>query len=126
VVKSAKKTIGDIYNPTITLLGLAYKGNVDDVRESPSLKIKKIAEGEGFNVKVFDPLVKNRSSSCKDINEASVGSDCIILVTDHSEFKNIDPKSLHVRNKNLVDTRNFLDHELWENAGFNIKLLGCS
>ena len=126
VVKSAKKMIGDIHNPTITLLGLAYKGDVDDVRESPSLKIKKIAEGEGFNVKAFDPLVKDRSSSCKDINEASLGSDCIILVTDHSEFKNIDPKTLLVRNKNLLDTRNFLDHELWENAGFKVKLLGRS
>jgi len=126
VVKLAKKMIGDISNPTITLLGLAYKGDVDDVRESPALKIKKIAEGEGFNVKVFDPLVKNYSNTCKDVEEASVGSDCLILVTDHSEFKNIDPESLPVRNKNLVDTRNFLDHECWESAGFKIKLLGCS
>lgn len=124
VVKLAKKMIGDIFNPTITLLGLAYKRDVDDVRESPSLKIKKIAEGEGFNVKVFDPLVKDHSSNCKDIEEASVGSDCLILVTDHSEFKNIDPKSLHVRNKNLVDTRNFLDHKRWENAGFKAEVLG--
>ncbi len=126
VVKLSKKMIGDISNPTITLLGLAYKGNVDDVRESPALKIKKIAEGEGFNVKVFDPLVKDHSSSCKDIKEASVDSDCLILVTDHSEFKDIDPESLPVRSRNLVDTRNFLDHERWENAGFNVKLLGSS
>jgi len=126
VVKLAKKMIGDISNPTITLLGLAYKGDVDDVRESPALKIKKIAEGEGFNVKVFDPLVKDHSGNCKDIREASAGSDCLILVTDHSEFRNIDPDSLPVRNRNLVDTRNFLDHERWKAAGFNVKLLGCS
>jgi len=126
VVKLTKKMIGDISNPTITLLGLAYKGDVDDVRESPALKIKKIAEGEGFNVKVFDPLVKDHSSSCRDIREASIGSDCLILVTDHSEFRNIDPNSLPVRNRNLVDTRNFLDHERWKIVGFKVKLLGCS
>ena len=126
VVKLAKKMIGDIFNPTITLLGLAYKGDVDDMRESPSLRIKKIAEGEGLNVKIFDPLVKDHSNNCEDIEEASVGSDCLILVTDHSEFKKINPTSLHVRNKNLIDTRNILDHEHWKTAGYHVKLLGCS
>jgi len=126
VVKLAKKIIGEIEKPTITILGLAYKADVDDLRESPALKIKKIAKSEGFNVKVFDPLVKDHSGSCKDIEEASVDSDCLILVTDHSEFKNIDPNSLPVRNKNLVDTRNFLDHENWKTAGYNVKVLGSS
>ena len=47
-----------IDNKSITIFGLAYKGNVDDIRESPSLKIIKIAKSEGMQVKVYDPLVK--------------------------------------------------------------------
>ena len=126
VIKLAKKIIGEIEKPTITLLGLSYKADVDDLRESPALRIKKIAKSEGFNVKVFDPLVKDYPGVCKDIAEASVGSDCLILVTDHSVFKSIDPYCLSVSNKNLVDTRNFLDHEIWKNAGFNVQVLGSS
>lgn len=105
----------------ITLFGLAYKGNVDDTRESPALKIKRIAESEGMEVSFFDPVVGEEHS---DMEKAIQDTDCIVLVTDHDEFMNIDPKKLLVRHKNLIDSRNILDHEKWIDAGFNVKVLG--
>ena len=124
VVRLVREIIGDVKNPTITLLGLAYKANVDDVRESPAFKIKKIAESEGITTKIFDPLVKGHEGNCKNIKDAVKDSNCIILVTDHDIFKEIDPKSLPVKNKNLIDTRNILNHSLWKKAGYRIKILG--
>lgn len=125
VIKLTRKILGDINNPTITLLGLSYKGNVEDVRESPAFKIRRIAESEGMHVKVYDPhITKGLFDNSKTLDEAIDGTDCIILVTDHEIFKEIDPNKLIVKNKNIIDTRNILDHKKWKEAGFHIKVLG--
>ena len=124
VVKLVKQIIHGVNNPSIVLLGLAYKGNVDDVRESPTFKIKKIAEREGMEVKIYDPLVKNYPDNSSDLVVTSKDSDCLVLVTDHEVFKEIDPKNLNMRHKNLVDTRNFLNHKAWRDAGYKVKILG--
>ncbi len=124
VVKLVKEILEGVENPTITILGIAYKGNVDDVRESPAFKIKKIAESEGIKVRFYDPLVKDCSENNLNIEDATEDSDCLVLVTDHEIFKEINPKSLPVRNTNLIDTRNFLNHDLWHAAGYQIRILG--
>lgn len=124
VVKSAKEMMKGITTPVITILGLAYKANVDDVRESPAFKIARIAENEGIEIKFHDPLIDDHEGNIIDIDEAVKGSDCLILVTDHDVFKEIDPSKLLVRHKNLIDTRGILDMDLWEEAGFNVHVLG--
>jgi UDP-N-acetyl-D-mannosaminuronic acid dehydrogenase len=124
VIKMIQSMVMDIKSPTITLLGLAYKGNVDDVRESPTFKIKKIAENEGMSVKLYDPLIHDYPGNALTVEEATKNSDCLVLIADHDLFKKIDPKQLTMRHKNLVDTRNILNHDLWRNAGYQIKILG--
>jgi UDP-N-acetyl-D-mannosaminuronic acid dehydrogenase len=124
VIQLIREVLNGTENPVITLLGLAYKGNVDDVRESPAFKIKKIAENEGIVVKVYDPLVKNYAGNSSSLEESVKDSDCVVLVTDHDVFKEIDPRSLPVRRKNLIDSRNILPHEIWRNAGYRVKILG--
>ena len=124
VVKLTKDMLNDIENPSITILGLAYKGNIDDTRESPTYKIRKLAESEGINVRIYDPLVKDIPDNYETINDAVKNVDCLVLVTDHDFFKKIDPKSLKVRNKNLIDTRNILNYNLWKDAGYEVKILG--
>jgi UDP-N-acetyl-D-mannosaminuronic acid dehydrogenase len=124
VVKMVHEMIKDVKNPTITLLGLAYKGNVDDTRESPTFKIKKITENEGMSVKLYDPLVNKYPGKFSTLEEATKNSDCLVLITDHDAFKEIDPKNFLMRHKNLIDTRNILNHQLWRDAGFNVKILG--
>jgi len=124
VVKMIHKMIKDVKNPTITLLGLAYKGNVDDIRESSTFKIKRIAENEGISVKLYDPLVQNYPENSSTLEEAIKNSDCLVLITDHDAFKEIDPKKLLMRHKNLIDARNILDHNLWKKNGYQIKVLG--
>lgn len=126
VLSLMKDLIGEIGNPSITVLGVAYKGNVDDTRETPALKFIELAENEGYKVKVHDPWVKSFNYPLHPLQEAAQGSDCLVLITDHSSFRRIDPVVLSplMRNRNLVDTRNTLERERWERAGFKVRVLG--
>lgn len=107
-LKKIKKTIK---NAKIGVLGLAYKANVDDTRESPAFEIINALKTKGAGVFVFDPHVK-KGSNVKDIDELLNKSDYLILATDHSEFRNIDLAKLK-KNKILIviDGRNCLDKE---------------
>ena len=120
------KELGIGANGTITVLGVAYKGDVDDTRETPALKFIKLAENEGYTVKVHDPLVKKFKYAILNLEEAVEDSDCLILITDHEEFKEIIPEDISklMKNRSLIDTRNSLDHERWKKAGFKVKVLG--
>jgi UDP-N-acetyl-D-glucosamine dehydrogenase len=90
----------------ILLLGLAYKKDVADHRESPSLRVRELLQKRGANVEFFDPLVPSakvdgvvyQSSEPSAIAEA----DCCVLMTDHTEF---DFDSILRQAKVLVDTR---------------------
>jgi len=126
VVRMIKSATKDIENPIVTILGVAYKGNVSDARETPAHRIIKLAENEGIHVRCHDPLVKHFEKELETLNEATSNSDCVVLVTDHDVFRTINPLQLAMRNKNLIDTRNCLDHDMWVGAGFTVKVLGNS
>lgn len=115
--------------PTITILGVAYKGNVDDARETPALKFIHLAKKQGMKIKIHDPYCKNFvGGEILPLNKAVKNSDCIIIITDHDIFCEIDPIKIGklVNKKNLLDTRNILDHQKWREAGFRVKILGDS
>jgi UDP-N-acetyl-D-mannosaminuronic acid dehydrogenase len=128
VLQCVKRLVARIKNPVITVFGVAYKGGVDDTRETPALKFLKLAENEGYTVKVYDPYVKEFEYDVLGLEEAVKGSDCIVLITDHPEFKAVEPEGIskNMRNKNVVDTRNMLDTKRWEEAGFKVKVLGMT
>ena len=120
------KELGIGTHGTITVLGVAYKSDVDDTRETPALKFIKLAENEGYKVKVHDPLVKSFEYDILSLEEAVKDSDCLVIITDHSQFKQIEPGEISklMRKKNVVDSRNILDRDRWEKAGFEVKVLG--
>ena len=120
------KELGIGTHSTITVFGVAYKSDVDDTRETPALKFIKLAENEGYNVKVHDPLVKIFEYAILGLEDAVEDSDCLVIITDHSKFKDIDPREISklMRAKNVVDSRNILDKEIWKKTGFNVRVLG--
>jgi UDP-N-acetyl-D-mannosaminuronic acid dehydrogenase len=126
ILRIVKGMVMGVNNPIITVFGVAYKGGVDDTRETPALKFIKLAENEGYKVKVHDPHVKEFEYEIVGLEEAVRDSDCIVLITDHPEFKEIDPKEISslMRNKSIIDARNMLDVERWKEAGFRVKVLG--
>lgn len=113
----------------VTILGITYKPNVDDTRESPILKlIDMLDEKEDYSISVYDPHVKTYKYQAKDLIDASQNSDLIVLAVDHDVFRNLplDEIGQVMRNKNLFDTRNFYDRQEIEDKGFKYILLGES
>lgn len=126
VLTLVNEIVGQLKDPVITVLGVAYKANVDDTRESPALKFIEIAKRQNYKVKVHDPHVKSSEYPLLSLKEAIKNSDCLILLTDHDLFKETDPVEVAplLRTKNLVDTRNILDHQKWRHQGFTVRILG--
>lgn len=122
-LQKLKKTIK---NAKIGVLGLAYKADVDDVRESPAFKIIKILKKKDADVFVFDPYVK-KGTNVENLNELLQKSDYIILVTAHNKFKNIDLNKLKENNvKIVIDGRNCLDKEKIKSMGIMYHGIGRS
>lgn len=117
-----------IANPKVAVLGLAFKGNVDDIRESPSLEIIRLLKEMNIEHSVFDPHVKETKvpNQTHELEDSLFHADLILILTDHNEFKELNPveASKHVRSKIVFDTKNCLNNPVWENAGFKVNVLG--
>jgi UDP-N-acetyl-D-mannosaminuronic acid dehydrogenase len=87
VVENVNKLMEQTDGIVVTVFGLTYKGNVDDIRESPAMEILELLKHEGkYEIRAFDPHVEN-SLVIDDIEEATSNSDLILILTDHNEFK---------------------------------------
>jgi len=107
VVENINTLMENVSGKTVTLFGLTYKGNVDDIRESPAMEILHMLEAEGkYEVRAHDPHV-TADFVIDDIKEAVSGSDLIVVLTDHNEFKELKAEELEgMANKRIFDTRN--------------------
>ena len=121
-----KKINKKIEKAKVGVLGLAYKANVDDIRESPSFDIINILKTKGADVFIFDPHVKN-GSNVKDLDELLQRSQYLVLATDHNEFRNIDLNKLKKHKISIViDGRNCLDKEKIKSMGILYHGIGRS
>jgi UDP-N-acetyl-D-glucosamine dehydrogenase len=108
----------------VGVLGIAYKANVDDARESPAKDIINLLKTKGAEVFSYDPHVKE-GSTAKDIGETLAKSDYIVLATDHDEFRRIDAKALKDKKIHIViDGRNCLDMEKIKSFGIAYRGIG--
>ncbi len=92
----------------IACLGMTYKADVNDIRESPALKVIKKLKGKDYLVRVCDPYVKDFTEfPLISLEKAVEGADCIVLLVDHKEFKEIEPNKFlkKMRNNIIIDTR---------------------
>ncbi|MBI4168283.1 MAG: nucleotide sugar dehydrogenase [Candidatus Aenigmarchaeota archaeon] len=98
---------------SIGALGLAFKGETDDTRESPALRVIDILKKKCGSVEAYDPFVKNVEgiSITKTWQDAIKNKDCCVILTDHKEFFRIPPEELkkNLRNNCLVDSRHIID-----------------
>ena len=109
---------------TITVLGVAYKGNIDDTRNSPALVVIEKLKELGANVRVFDPFVKKLSTH-ESLEDAIKDADCVVIATDHKQFREIDPMLFKKANvKVILDGRNILDKDKIEKLGIVYKGIG--
>jgi len=100
-----------VKNSRILVLGVAYKKDIDDVRESPALDIIALLKDKGADIRYHDPHVPQFSyngltlTSEPDLNAALEEADCVVIVTDHSDY---DWREVQKRASLLVDTRHVL------------------
>ena len=113
VVELVRKAVSEIPNPIVVCLGLTYKANVDDIRESPSIEVLHLLQKSGITVRACDPHVDAHEHDAHlplfSLDSALDGADCAVLLTDHKEFKSITPTMISsMRHATIVDTRNAL------------------
>lgn len=120
----------NINHGRVAVLGLSFKANIDDIRESPSLKVIEYLDEYGIDYSIYDPhihgIVMNGQAST--LEEAVNKADMILILTDHNEFKAISPETVEglMRTKLVLDTKRCLDVGVWRSAGFDVRVLGDS
>lgn len=126
VYESVEKILKDKKDKNVTILGITYKANIDDIRESPIIKLIDLLIQNNYTVKVFDPFVKDFNLNKNDIISACQDSDLLILGVNHDYFKHLpfDAIKKEMRENIILDTRNCLNEEEIKEAGFIYKLLG--
>ncbi|GGG95853.1 nucleotide sugar dehydrogenase [Staphylococcus pragensis] len=119
VVENVKRILSEINNPKVTVFGLTYKGDVDDIRESPAFDIYKLLQEENLEVTAYDPHVELDFVE-KDIKKATKDSSLVLILTDHSEFKSFDDSEFeNMKNKIIFDTKNVVKSKFDKVSYFN-------
>jgi UDP-N-acetyl-D-mannosaminuronic acid dehydrogenase len=127
IVHRIAELVGPARGRKIALLGAAYKADVDDARESPTLEIVGLLHERGYATAVYDPLVSRfEHPLCASLGEAASDADALVLITPHTAFRSVRPGEIAslMRTPRLVDTRNFFALEPWQRCGFACYLLG--
>jgi UDPglucose 6-dehydrogenase len=133
-VGKLQKHLGSLVNKEIALLGLAFKPDTDDVREATSLVLAARLQGEGANVRVYDPVAVENASEmlggarvCESALDALDGADAAVLVTEWPEFAELDwagEVKSRMTTPVVVDGRNFLDRDALRSAGYAYEGVG--
>src|SRR5699024_11076879 len=112
VIEQVNKVVNKLSK--IAIFGLTYKGNIDDVRESPALKIVKNLISKNYNVQVYDPYINQDQVEFQltSFKGALYNSDMLLVLTDHNEFKKLDLKYVSsLMNKAIIiDTKNCIEN----------------
>ena len=120
-------------NKKISILGLSFKPETDDMRDSPSLDIIPILKEKGFDISVFDPVAMDEAKKIlkniefsNNIEECLQDSDGLVILTEWNEFRGLSATRLKKAMKGniLVDLRNSLNPESFQKSGFNLIQLG--
>jgi UDPglucose 6-dehydrogenase len=120
----------------LAVLGLAFKGETDDIRESPAIDVIEMLLAEGCSVAAYDPAAMKRAAEelkpsgqmryASSIEDATLDADALLLLTDWSEFGRLDLDKLHasLRYPIVIDGRNLYDPEVMTAHGFTYLSIG--
>ena len=132
VLELVRKSLGKLKGKTIAALGLSYKPNVDDLRESPAIEVVRLLQRTGARVKVFEPFkpdaVLNGVSLFPDLKSTLKDVDAILLLVAHDQLCSLTPKRIAALTdcRVLIDTVNGWKGSTWTKAGFNLFKLGSN
>ena len=124
---------GSVFNKKIAVLGVTFKPESDDVRDSPALDVAVQLKGLGASVVATDPqgianarMRHPQLEYTSSTNEALRGADLVVLVTEWREYRSLDPAATAglVAGARVIDGRNVLDPVAWREAGWTYRGLG--
>lgn len=133
VVRKVKDTLWILKDKKIGVWGLAFKPNTDDMRSAPSIDIIQMLQSEGAIIKVFDPQAMEKANQllenitfCKDPYEVVEGCECLVIMTEWNEFKEIDLGKIKriMANPVIIDGRNIYDPVKMKELGFVYQGIG--
>lgn len=130
VVEKVKQALGSLRDKKIAALGLAYKPNVDDLRESPATEVVHLLQEAGVQIKVWEPFKPDADlpsiEMAPSLDSAIIDADAILLLVKHTEFENLSATMISSKTnaRIAVDTVNAWDANEWQKAGFQLYRLG--
>jgi UDPglucose 6-dehydrogenase len=130
VVELAKQELGTLANKKVLVLGISFKPDSDDLRDSPSLEIARRLSELGAEVVIHDPVAlaalkePGKLKPEENLEVAAKDADLVILGTEWKEYRDLEPAKLKVKSKVIIDGRNVLDVNKWQLAGWKVIALG--
>jgi UDPglucose 6-dehydrogenase len=133
MVDLARELAGGFAGVRVGVLGVAFKPDSDDIRDSPALDVAKTIHDLGAAVTVYDPVAMPAARRAHpelryadSAVEAAQDADVMLLLTEWDEFRDADPEILGkvVNKRNIVDGRNALDPARWREASWHYRALG--
>lgn len=124
------RAVGGLSGRRLAALGLAYKPDVDDLRESPALEVCRLLVAEGAALQVHDPFAPQAAvpgaRTAATLEAALEDAEAVILLVDHGAFRALDPAAVAAAmpGRLAVDTRGAWDRAAWRAAGFELHVLG--
>jgi UDPglucose 6-dehydrogenase len=135
MVEKIRGIVGELRGKMIGILGLSFKPNTSDIRESSSIIIVQRLQAEGAQIKAYDPAAMDEAKVilqdihyCADPYEVAQGCDALVLITEWNQFRRLDLDRLRELMKTpiFVDLRNVYDPMTMEKAGFRYCGIGRS
>jgi UDPglucose 6-dehydrogenase len=132
-LKKVEEELWIVKGKTIAALGLSFKPNTDDLRESVAMVVVSRLVTLGASVRVYDPQAMEKAKAtlkevtfCGSALEAAMGADCALLLTDWEEFRDLDLKKLKkaMAHPTLLDGRNLFDPAKMRELGFTYRSVG--
>ena len=132
-LKAREMLGGSVNGKTVAILGLAFKQNTDDTRESPSLTVARSLLNQGAAIKAYDPVAMDNASRdvpgismCDNPYCAAEGADALLVLTPWNEFKNLDMRRVLKLMKRpiLLDGRNMYNPDELKELGFAYRGVG--
>jgi UDPglucose 6-dehydrogenase len=136
LIKKVEDSLWIVRGKTIGILGVSFKPDTDDIRFAPSIDIIQELLKDGAHIKVFDPKAMDKARAvlkglvkyCKNSYEAAKGADCLVIVTEWNEFKELDFKKIKklLKQPLVIDGRNIYDPKVMKRLGFKYVCIGRS
>jgi len=133
VIEKIKKALGNLRGKNIAILGLAFKQNTDDIRESAAIDIIKNLLAKGANIQCFDPMAMENTRKilpdlifCSDEYETARNSDALVILTEWNQFRNLDLHRIKalINNPILLDMKNLYEPDKAKDLGFAYQGIG--